>query len=346
MVTIFIALSMMTFIVVVLGTRHRRRIAQKQTDINRELIRARLLQRSDDYCRRVNTDRETIHWSTVTYSKDIRDIRYRILRELPNLKPTEWEHSVIDAINEKSPKLLMYLTKGKLDIEILKEREKEGIDDAIRVIARTPVDSYFKLRAYFHDLFENIVDSCKSENRFYLYGQQRVIQMLRCFKASACEFEPVISKAMCEKDKDEKTVGIFETLAYQYRWCKNKKRDYKDQIHRDNPIIEFNLDAIRTAEQFKYKGSLINSLFIELHRRLCELTNDYPMVPMGQVETLFDGHYLRYDHGGVGHVYLVKVVGAVDYYPDYLLIEFENIAPDAALLRELRAYKLHIEGND
>ena len=345
MVTIFIALSMITFIVVVLGTRHRTRLVQKEPDIDKELIRARLLQRSDDYCRRVNTDRETIHWGTVTYSKDIRDIRYRILRELPHLKPTEWGNAVINAINEKSPKLLMYLTEGKLDIDILKKREKQGIDDAIKVIAETPVDGYFMLRAYFHDLFENIVDACKSENRFYLYGQQRVIQMLRCFKASACEFEPPIKKADREEDEDEKTVSLFERLAYQYSFYKNKKNEYKNQIQRENPLIEFNLDAIRKADHFKYNGSLINSLYLELHRRLCELTNDYPTIPLGQVETLFDGQYQRYAYR-FGYVYLAKVIGAVDYYPDYLYIEFQDIATDDPLFRELRVYKLHLEGND
>jgi hypothetical protein len=345
MVTIFIALSMLTFIVVVLGTRHRTRLVQKGPDIDKELIRARLLQRSDDYCRRINTDRETIHWGTVTYSKDIRDIRYRILRELPNLEPTEWEHAIIDAINEKSPKLLMYLTKGKLDVETLKKREKQGIDDAIKVIADTPADGYFKLRAYFHDLFENIVDGCKSENRFYLYGQQRVIQMLRCFKASVCEFEPLITKAEREEDEDEKAVSLFERLAYQYSFCMAKKKEYKNQIQRENPLIEFDLDAIREADHFKYDGSLINSLYIELHRRLCELTNDYPTVPWGQVETLFDGQYQRYTYR-FGHVYLVKVIGAVDYYPDYLYIECQDIAKDDPLFRELRVYKLHLEGND
>jgi hypothetical protein len=345
MVTIFIALSIMTFIVVVLGTRHRMRLVQKGPDIDKELIRARLLQRSDDYCRRVNTDRETIHWSTVTYSKDIRDIRYRILRELPHLEPTEWEHAVIDAINEKSPKLLMYLTKGRLDIDILKKSEKQGIDDAIKVIDKTPVDGYFKLRAYFHDLFENIVNSCKSENRFYLYGQQRVIQMLRCFKASACEFEPPIKKADREVDADEKTVSLFERLAYQYSFYKNKKNEYKNQIQRENPVIEFKLDAIRKADLFKYSGSLINSLYLELHRRLCELTNDHPTIPLGQVETLFDGQYLRYTYR-FGYVYLVKVIGAVDYYPDYIYIELQDIPADDQIFRELRAYKLHIEGND
>jgi hypothetical protein len=345
MVTFFIALSMMIFIIVALRTIHRTRVVQPNTDINRELIRARLLDRSLYNYHRINTDRETIHWGTAIYNKDIRDTRYCILRKLPKMKPTEWEHTIIEAINEKSPKLLMYLTKGKLDVEKLKQREKEGMADAIRVIARTPVDRYLTLRDYFHDLFENIVDSCKSENRFYMYGQHRVIRVLRSFKASAGEFEPAISEASREEDKDEKTVGIFETLAYQYCWCKNKKREYKDQIHRDNPLIEFNLDAIRKAGHFKYNGSLINSLYTELHRRLCELTNDYPAFPMGQVEALFDGHYLRYAYG-LGHVYLVKVVGAVDYYPDYLHIEFTNIASDDPLLREIRAYKLHIEGND
>lgn len=345
MVTFFTAVSIVIFIIVVFRTIYRTRVAQQNTDINRELIRAHLLNRSDHNYYRYKTDRETTHWSTMVYNQGIRDARYCILRELPKMKPTEWEHAIIEAINEKSPKLLMYLTKGKLDVEVLKKREKQGINDAIRVIDRTTIDGYLTLRSYFHDLFEEIVDSCKSENRFYMYGQHRVIRVLRSFKASECELEPAISNAVCEEDKDENIVGIFETLAYQYRWCKNKKRDYRDQMHRDNPVIEFNLNAIRKAEQFRYKGSLINSLYIELHRRLCELTNDYPTVPMGQVETLFNGHYLRYEYG-IGHVYLVKVTGAVDYYPDYLLIEFKDIAPDEPLLRELRAYKLHIEGND
>lgn len=345
MVTFFTALSIVIFIIVVFRTIYRTRLAHQNTDISRELIRARLLDRSDHNYYRYKTDRETTHWSTTVYNQNIRDARHCILRELPKMKPTEWEHAIIEAINEKSPKLLMYLTKGKLDVEVLKKCEKQGINDAVRVIDRTTVDGYLTLRSYFHDLFENIVDSCKSENRFYMYGQHRVIRVLRSFKASECEFEPAISDAVREEDKDEKIVGIFETLVYQYRWCKNKKRDYRDQMHRDNPVIEFNLDAIRKAEQFKYNGSLINSLFIELHRRLCELTNDYPTVPMGQVETLFNGHYLRYEYG-IGHVYLVKVAGAVDYYPNYVLIEFKDIAPDEPLLRELRAYKLHIEGND
>ena len=60
---------------------------------------------------------------------------------------------------------------------------------------------------------------------------------------------------------------------------------------------------------------------------------------------LYDCEASYYSYGG-GTTILVKYRGAVEYFPDRLFVEFRDINPDSWLIRWLKSYKLHLEGND
>ena len=82
------------------------------------------------------------------------------------------------------------MIKGKLDIKLIKTSERKGINDAVIAIKKADLNDVISLRGLFHMLFKTIYrDTSYAEgNKFYWYGRDRVIQMLRTFRASTRKF--------------------------------------------------------------------------------------------------------------------------------------------------------------
>jgi len=94
------------------------------------------------------------------------------------------------------------------------------------------------------------------------------------------------------------------------------------------------------ADVLKYNGSLVNECYLEL-KNMLNLFKDC------EYEGLWATSDPLYDcEDGDGLAILVKYRGAVEYFPDRLFVEFRDIDPDSWLIRWLKSYKLHLEGND
>jgi len=307
-------------------------------------------------------DREIKLWEKLMSREELKKIHLLAISELSKMRITNWEDCALKAVCTHSPDLKKLMIKGHLDIKLIKASERKGINDAVIAIKKADLDDVISLRGLFHKMFKTIYrDTSYAEgNKFYWYGRDCVIQMLRTFRASTRKFMPSDVKFYDidgEEFKLDTTIDadtiqrIHESLDYlakkeaEHEEIKRLKKHYKFKIESEYPIIEFDLEAIKNTGNFKYEGSLVNCLFIKM-ARLLYLAGDYTCLETRAVsKPLYDCEVSSYAYE-TGIVVLVKYKGVVEYFPDRLYAELQDINLDSWIARWLKSYKLHIEGND
>ena len=307
-------------------------------------------------------DREIKLWEKLMSREELKKIHLFAISELSKMRITNWEDCALKAVCTHSPNLKKLMIKGNLDIKLIKASERKGINDAVIAIKKADLDDVISLRDLFHKMFKTIYrDTSYAEgNKFYWYGRDRVIQMLRTFRASTRKFMPSDVKFYDidgEEFKLDTTIDadtiqrIHESLDYlakkeaEHEEIKRLKKHYKFKIESEYPIIEFDLEAIKNTGNFKYEGSLVNCLFIKL-ARLLYLASDYTCLETRAVsKPLYDCEVSSYAYE-TGIIVFVKYKGVVEYFPDRLYAEMQDINLDSWIARWLKSYKLHIEGND
>jgi len=333
------------FIIVVVSQKKSISSAEKQEKKFSPAAQQRLYSTVYDHKHvRPTLDRETVLWECSLPFEKLQEIHQHILNRLRLLRPNDWESIVASVISRRSPDLSMYVTDdGGLDIESAREQEMSGIKDAIEAVENTNVGSHFTLRSYFHKVFENIVEDTKLDNKYYSIGQLKVIEVLQTYQASLREFaKPILVR---NKDVKKSSQGVFAKLASHYDSLEKLRLRYHFNVNRGNPIIEFDLEKIVRSGNLAYQGSPFNCLFLKLVQLLKTMTNGEEPEMWVVTGNTYDAKFIGWPYD-VGTIWLVKYTGAVDYFPHRLYIEFENIAPNETIIRDLRCYKLHLEGND
>lgn len=307
-------------------------------------------------------DREIKLWEKSMSRGELKKIQRFTISELSKMRITNWEDYALKAVCTHSPSLKKLMIKGNLDIKLIKASEQKGLDDAIIAIKKADLDDVITLRGLFHKIFKTIYrDTSYAEgNKFYWYGRDRVIQILRSFRASTRKFMPSDAKFYDidgEEFKLDTTIDadtvqrVYESLDYlhqrvvEYEEINRLKKHYKFKIESEYPVIEFDLEAIENIGNFKYEGSLVNCLFIKL-ARLLYLASDYTCLETRAVsKPLYDCEVSSYAYEA-GIAVLVKYKGVVEYFPDRLYVELQDIDLKSGMVIWLKSYKLHIEGND
>lgn len=307
-------------------------------------------------------DREIKLWEKSMSRGELKKIQRFTISELSKMRITNWEDYALKAVCTHSPSLKKLMIKGNLDIKLIKASEQKGLDDAIIAIKKADLDDVITLRGLFHKIFKTIYrDTSYAEgNKFYWYGRDRVIQILRSFRASTRKFMPSDAKFYDidgEEFKLDTTIDantvqrVYESLDYlhqrvvEYEEINRLKKHYKFKIESEYPVIEFDLEAIENTGNFKYEGSLVNCLFIKL-ARLLYLASDYTCLETRAVsKPLYDCEVSSYAYEA-GVAVLVKYKGVVEYFPDRLYVELQDIDLKSGMVIWLKSYKLHIEGND
>lgn len=307
-------------------------------------------------------DREIKLWEKSMSRGELKKIQRFTISELSKMRITNWEDYALKAVCTHSPSLKKLMIKGNLDIKLIKASEQKGLDDAIIAIKKADLDDVITLRGLFHKIFKTIYrDTSYAEgNKFYWYGRDRVIQILRSFRASTRKFMPSDAKFYDidgEEFKLDTTIDantvqrVYESLDYlhqrvvEYEEINRLKKHYKFKIESEYPVIEFDLEAIENIGNFKYEGSLVNCLFIKL-ARLLYLASDYTCLETRAVsKPLYDCEVSSYAYEA-GVAVLVKYKGVVEYFPDRLYVELQDIDLKSGMVIWLKSYKLHIEGND
>lgn len=307
-------------------------------------------------------ERETDLWVTPLTLDELQRIRHYILAELYTLEATDWGYYALRFICNHSPKLTHFIVDGELNLEHIRDSEVRGIKDTIDIIQKVEIKANMTLRAYFHKIFEEIYRNTtySGNNKFYFYGRNRVIEILRSYRASIRQFVPRDRKFYELEDleltldtsidsntirKVQEALNYFEKTAQRHPQIEELKQHYRFKIESEYPIIEFDLEAIERAGNFTYSGSLVNSLYNEL-RRLLNLSADYTILgEVGVTTPLYDAHATSFAVGE-GILILSKYKGAVEYFPDRLFVELRDIENDSWVMTWLKSYKMHLEGND
>jgi len=307
-------------------------------------------------------NREIGLWEKSRACNELQEIKNFIIAELGKMKETHWEYYALDAILKHSPEFSALLINGQLDLVLISASERNGINNAINAINKTSPEQVNTLRAFFHSMFKEIYreTSYAAGNKFYWFGRDRVIQSLRSYNAKTNTFETTQAKFYDEDGTefgldtkiDDKTIERVRTaLDYMERKEADQekinklKKYYKFKIESEHPIFEFDLELIEKASNFKYEGSLANCLFIEL-TNLLYLVSDYAYLETRGISMpLYDfkASSFAYEEG---IIVLIIYKGVVEYYPDRLYVELQDIDPDGWLVRWLKSYKMHLEGND
>lgn len=307
-------------------------------------------------------DREAKLWEKLRSREELEEIRTYIIGELCKIELTDWGQYALKAIFARSSEFTKLLIGDELDIDFLKVSERNGITDAIESFKDTDLSGVQALRQYFQRAFANIykTTSYSAGNKFYWFGRDRVISMLRSYQASKKEFVPARIE-FCDVNGEELVLDkridveaikrIKATILHpepkvdEHATLAQLKEQYRFKIDTQNPMIEFDLDAIKKAGNFKYEGSLVNSVYIDLRSmlNLCKAC-DYEGI-WANSDPVCDAE-ASYFAFGDGYVMVAKYRGAVEYFPDRLYIEFKDIDPDSWIIRWLKSYKLHLEGND
>jgi hypothetical protein len=307
-------------------------------------------------------DRETELWENPLSLDELKIVRNYIIAELSTIRPTNWGEYALAAICTHSPQLSKLMVNGNLDIEFIKQNEKRGIEDALNAIRTVELHGEMSLRHYFHKLFKKIYEDTRygKGNKFCWYGRDRVIETLRSYRASIRRFTPSDTKfydvdgeeLLFDTSVDNKTINnvkqsldFFEESAKAQADIEKAKKYYRFKIESTFPVIEFDIEAIVKTGNFKYEGSLVNSLYIEL-KNLLSVSTDYAYLGYRTTsEKLFDAQAASFAYEN-GIIVLVKYKGAVSYFPDRVYVELQHIASDTWIVRWLKSYKLHLEGND
>ncbi|UCG31328.1 MAG: hypothetical protein JSV53_05475, partial [candidate division WOR-3 bacterium] len=217
-------------------------------------------------------EREAHLWEKVMQHKDLEKVRKYLLAELRQIGLTDWSYYALTAITNYSPEFSKLLVGDELDLEFIKKTEQNGINDAVTAVKQVHVSYSRTLRQYFHNIFTNLyrTTTYAGGDKFYWYGRDRVIAMLRSYRASEKKFMPAEvpfvdpngEEIAFNKNIDQETVKrmrrYFEKLQKKAR-AGNKKK-YKFKYDSEHPVIDFDLDRIAETGLFKCNGSLTNSL--------------------------------------------------------------------------------------
>lgn len=266
------------------------------------------------------------------------------------------------AICAQSPQLSKLLIDGELNIETIKQSELEGIRDTVNIIKSVPLNDGMSLRDLYGTVLQAIDDqtSHKTGDKFYWFGQDRVIKVMQSYNASTQSFgpyeikfcdtngkeiplDPHIDSDMINKVKE--SLDWYEKTVNATSQIEALRKMYKFTIASEHPFIEFDLGAVEWTKNFKYDGSLVNSLFLELKRLLTISADEtYPALH-AVTEPLFDIASNSFSYGD-GTIVLIKYKGAVEYFPDRLYAELHNMNLQNWVVRWIKSFKLHLEGND
>lgn len=307
-------------------------------------------------------DREADLWIKPLTLEELQSVRHYILNELYKLNSTDWGYYALRFICNHSPKLSNLLIQGEINLEYIRNSEMRGIKDAIDIAQKVGVANNMTLRDYFHKIFEEIYKDTanSSANKFYYYGRNRVIEILRSYRASIKAFVPQerkfdelegleltldtsIDTDIIYRVKD--ALDYFEKSARAHSQIEELKKQYQFKIESDYPIIEFDLEAIEKTGNLTYSGSLVNFLYNEL-KNLLSISADYTFLGYNAVsEPFYDALACSFAVED-GILVLVKYKGAVEYFPDRLYVELRDIDLNSWVMRWLKSYKMHLEGND
>jgi hypothetical protein len=293
---------------------------------------------------------------------ELESIKNHIAEETSKLKPTDWETHALRAICAQSPQLSKLFINGELDIETIKHSELEGIQDTINIIKTISLNDSMSLRDLYGTMLKAIDEqtSHKTGDKFYWFGQDRVIKVLQSYNASTQSFGPYEIK-FCDIDgkeipldphidsdminKVKESLDWYEKTVKATSQIEALRKMYKFTIASEHPFIEFDLDAIEKTKNFQYDGALANCLFLELKKLLTISADEtYPALH-AVTEPLFDIVSNSFSYSG-GTIVLIKYKGAVEYFPDRLYIELHNMDLQSWVVRWIKSYKLHLEGND
>jgi hypothetical protein len=327
---------------------------------------AEVIEKKKDERDRVNNekrpDRESDLWKKPLSINELENTRDYVASELRVMKTTDWADYALRAICTHSPNLSKLMVNDQLDISFIKESERTGIANAINAIKKVRLTNAMTVREFFSRIFETIYKetSYSKGNKFYWFGRDRVIQMLRSFTVSTGRFTPIDAK-FYDVDGEEfkldanidstviekvrQSLNYFEKQAERHREIERLKDYYRFQIDSEYPVIEFDLAAIEKTGIFGHEGSLVNSLYLEM-RNLLHVVTDYAYLESRVFShPLFDGEAASFAYGA-GIVILVKYAGLVEYFPDRLYVELQDIDQNSWVANWIKSHKLHLEGND
>jgi hypothetical protein len=249
---------------------------------------------------------------------------------------------MLNTILARSTDLLFFLdANGELTIYAAKNKEVEGIQDAMKAVQNTPFHHPYSLRTFFHDMFQNIIAQTRQEDRYYGFGQLKVINLLRSYQAS---IGMCMQRSAGSCDRELLQLGVFARLAMHFKWLQEQREANWIDINRGFPIIEFDLRRIEQEGMFKHDGSLLNCLFLHLVSYVSKFTDMEPAYRSFS-ESTYDMRAACFSYS-YGEVYVVKYTGVTDAFPHRLYVEFANITPRDALYCDLLSKKLHLERNN
>jgi len=306
--------------------------------------------------------REPEHWAMLLSIEELQEIRLNIIKELIKMKSTDWGAYALRFICSHSPKLANMMVNGEVNLELIQNEEMQGIKDTIDIVQRVDIKEDTSLRTYFRRIFKTISKFYlyDTNRKFYYYGRERVLDMLRMYKASEGVFTyrdkeqkhpsgleltgdtSVDSKII---NKIQKAIDLFEKADTKSANAEEIKEYFRYRVDTTHPHLEFDLDLIDKTGNFKYQGSLVNALFLELKRLLKVSLDEDDSFYYASEDALWD--YIFYifplDDGSIE---LYKIKGAVDYYPDRLYVVFSRLTRDHWAYKWLKSYKMFLEGND
>jgi hypothetical protein len=291
---------------------------------------------------RVIPERETCIWVRSQSVKRLKQVRYYLRSEIGQLQPADWDGYMLNTILARSTDLLFFLDEnGDLTIYAARNKELEGIQDAMNAVQHTPFHSPFTLRTFFHDIFHNIIACTRHDDRYYGFGQLKVINLLRSYQAS---IGLCMQRSIGSHDSELLKPGIFARLAMHFKWLQEQREANWIDINRGFPIIEFDLRRIDQEGMFEHDGSLLNCLFLHLVSHVSKVADIEPAYRSFS-EPTYDMRAACFSYG-CGEVYVVKYTGVTDEFPHRLYVEFANITPRDALYFDLLSKKLHLERNN
>ncbi len=306
--------------------------------------------------------REPEYWTRVVLVAELQEVRMNIIKELMEMNNTDWSNYALRFICNHSPKLTHLMVNGEVNLELIQNEEMQGIKDTIDIVQGVVIREPTSLRNYFREIFRATAQHFlyDANRKFYFYGRDRVLNMLRMYKASEGTFpnyqatasEPSgleltgdtsIDNKMVQKIR--KAIDYYEKTGTRSAYIDEIKEYFRYPLSVPWPYIEFDLDQIEKIENFKSQGSLVNSLFWELKRLLqVGLGNDATDY-YADGDVLWD-QYRIYFPIDDGCVCLIKVKGSVDYYPDRLYVYFFDLTKEHWTYKWLKSYQLFLEGND
>ena len=313
--------------------------------IDKQYLREIVFERKERYPAREVKDREVELWEGRKSRAQLNNTRKEILNAVQHIVPTDWDDFLFRVILDKSPMISHYIADGKLDTDILLKREKLGVKHAVQAVRNVSLNDIHTLRDYFHTIYENIILQARYDDWIYLCGSIRVLNVIKSYCASRQAFAAPDKKKRKMRKPQVPKGTVFEMLARHYAAMEKRRAKVKYCEDNDNIKVKFNLDRVNEAGIVRYLGSLVNCLFLEVRERLDTLTGDEEPQRKSMTMPMLEVTFMSYSYNG-GYIYVVKHLAADDGVPDDLFVEFENLAEDDPLIRNMRMYKIYVEGND